>query len=52
VKRNPNADIYAFKRECLVVTPSEQGGCVNCFALLNRDNRLHRRLTEGKVTAT
>jgi len=51
VKRKPNADIYAFKREFLVVMPSERSGGVNCFALLSRDNRLHRRLTEGKVTA-
>jgi transposase len=35
-----------------VVLPSERGGGVNCFALLSRDNRLHRRLTEGKITAS
>ncbi len=32
--------------------PSERGGGVNCFALLSQDNRLHRRLTEGKIAAT
>jgi len=28
-----------------VVMPSERGGSVNCFALISRDNRIHRHLT-------
>jgi len=35
-----------------VVMPSEQGGGVNCFALLSRDNRLHLRLTEETITSS
>ena len=34
-----------------VVMPSEQGGGVNCFALLSRDNRCRARLTRGSITA-
>lgn len=34
-----------------VVMPSEQGGGVNCFVLLSRDNRCHARLTQETVTA-
>ncbi len=34
-----------------VAMPSERGGNVNCFALLSRDNRLHRYLTEQTITA-
>lgn len=34
-----------------VVIPSERGGGVNCFALLSRDNRIHRRLTQETITA-
>lgn len=33
-----------------VVMPSERGGNVNCFALLSRDNRIHRYLTEQTIT--
>ena len=31
--------------------PSERGGGINCFALLSRDNRIHRHLTEEKINA-
>ena len=31
--------------------PSEQGGGVNCFALLSRDNACQAHLTDGKITA-
>jgi hypothetical protein len=34
-----------------VTMPSEQGGGVNCFALISRDNRCYARLTQEKVTA-
>lgn len=89
MKRKPNADIAAFKRECLaeleqlseqghidlfygdesrvsllpcvpyawqfadeqVVMPSERRGGVNCFALISRDNRIHRCLTEENINA-
>lgn len=34
-----------------VVMPSERGGRVNFFALLSRDNRIHRYLTEQTITA-
>jgi transposase len=34
-----------------VVMPSEQGGGVNCFALISRDNRCHVRLTQETITA-
>ena len=34
-----------------VVMPSERGGSVNCFALLSRDNRIYRFLTEQTITA-
>lgn len=34
-----------------VVMPSERGGSINCFALLSRDNRIHRFLTEQTITA-
>lgn len=34
-----------------VAMPSERGGSVNCFALLSRDNRMHRYLTEQTITA-
>lgn len=34
-----------------VVMPSERGGNVNCFALISRDNRLHRHLTSETITA-
>jgi len=34
-----------------VVMPSERGGRVNCFALISRDNRLHRHLTGQAITA-
>ena len=34
-----------------VVMPSERGGGINCFALLSRDNRIHRHLTEEKINA-
>lgn len=40
---------WQFKDET-VGMPSTQGGGVNCFALLARDNRCHACLTEGKVT--
>ena len=33
------------------VMPSEQGGGVNCLALLSRNNRLHLRLTEQTITS-
>jgi len=33
------------------VTPSERGGGVNCFALLSRDNRLHRHLAKETINA-
>jgi len=35
-----------------VGTPSTQGGGVNCFALLARDNRCHVHLTEAKITGS
>lgn len=31
--------------------PSTQGGGVNCFALLARDNRCHAAMTEQRITA-
>ena len=31
--------------------PSERGGGINCFALLSRDNRIHRCLTEETINA-
>ncbi len=31
--------------------PSSQGGGLNCFALLSRDNRCHMRLTEETINA-
>ncbi len=31
--------------------PSERGGNVNCFALISRDNRIHRYLTEQTINA-
>ena len=31
--------------------PSERGGNVNCFALISRDNRIHRHLTEKTINA-
>ena len=31
--------------------PSERGGTLNCFALISRDNQIHRYLTEGAITA-
>ena len=31
--------------------PRERGGGVNCFALLSRDNRIHRHLTQETVNA-
>jgi transposase len=34
-----------------VSMPSGQGGGLNCFALLSRDNRCHVRLTEGTINA-
>ena len=34
-----------------VVLPSERGRTLNCFALIARDNRLHRDLTEETITA-
>jgi hypothetical protein len=34
-----------------VVMPSERGGNINCFALLSRDNRIHRYLSEQTITA-
>lgn len=34
-----------------IVMPSEQGGGVNCFALLARDNHCQAHLTDGKITA-
>lgn len=34
-----------------VVAPSERGGRMNCFALLSRDNRIHRALTQETITA-
>ena len=40
---------WQFKDE-VVGIPSTQGGGVNCFGLLARDNRCHARLTEGKIT--
>ncbi len=33
-----------------VVMPSERGGSVNCFALISRDNRIHRHLTQETIT--
>jgi len=40
---------WQFKDEQVGV-PSTQGGGVNCFGLLARDNRCHAHLTEEKVT--
>ena len=40
---------WQFKDET-VGMPSTQGGGVNCFGLLARDNRCHACLTEGKIT--
>ena len=40
---------WQFKDEQVGI-PSTQGGGVNCFALLARDNRCHACLTEGKTT--
>lgn len=34
-----------------VALPSERGGSLNCFALISRDNQVHRHLTEGTITA-
>jgi transposase len=34
-----------------VVMPSERKGGVNCFALISRDNRIHRCLTEENINA-
>ncbi len=31
--------------------PSERGGSVNCFALISRDNRIHRYLMQETITA-
>ena len=40
---------WQFKDET-VGMPSTQGGGINCFGLLARDNRCHAHLTEGKIT--
>jgi transposase len=34
-----------------VVMPSEQGGGINCFALISRDNRCHAKLTQETIDA-
>ena len=34
-----------------VTMPSEQGGGLNCFALLSRNNRCHRHTTEETINA-
>jgi transposase len=34
-----------------VVMSSERGGSVNCFALISRDNGIHRHLTEQTINA-
>ena len=42
---------WQFKGEQVGI-PSTQGGGINCFGLLGRDNRCHVRLTEAKITGS